>query len=408
MRIIQVSRGLFRVPPQKMGGPETALYNLALQSARIGHSVTILDKKYSDEDPTVEYRDGIKIVRLKTRQFQLNRLKKLNKTVSFLVFELNTVLFSYRVSRYLEKHKHEYDVIHFHSTMLGAILVFLNRYQRKIMFYTCHLNTWVLIKKPLGWLARTAMKFDIYLMKRIKGVIALNNPAKEIFITRGKVLYNNAAVINNGVDTEQFNTNIDTGNIQSKYNLLNKRVILFVGRLCESKGIFYMLKAADILVNKLKYKNAVFIIVGNTFLDDVDEPVTSHKIIKFTEDHGLIPNILLADSLPKEELRALYAFCDVFILPSLAEGDPAVTLEAMACGKPVIATKVGGIPEQIQNGWNGLIIDTRDENQLANKLQFLLDNPSDMERMGKNAREYMEKQRTWRTVTEKYLEFYQH
>jgi len=94
-------------------------------------------------------------------------------------------------------------------------------------------------------------------------------------------------------------------------------------------------------------------------------------------------------------------------LPSLAEGDPLVTLEAMASGKPVIGTRVGGIPHHIRDGWNGFLIDPANEQQLADKIKYLIDNPEERKSMGVNSRKYAEEEFDWSKVAERLLAVYQ-
>ena len=103
----------------------------------------------------------------------------------------------------------------------------------------------------------------------------------------------------------------------------------------------------------------------------------------------------------------MYAACDIFVLPSLAEGDPLVTLEAMASGKPVIGTRVGGIPRQIRDGWNGFLVDPADERQLADRIRYLIDNPDERQIMGANSRRHAQDQFDWKHVAERLSLIYQ-
>ncbi|MEM1903069.1 MAG: glycosyltransferase family 4 protein [Pyrobaculum sp.] len=73
-------------------------------------------------------------------------------------------------------------------------------------------------------------------------------------------------------------------------------------------------------------------------------------------------------------MKALYAALDFFVLPSLEEGFGMVITEAMASGKPIIGSKVGGIPMQVVEGWNGFLVEPGDYRQLAEKILYLADN----------------------------------
>jgi len=91
----------------------------------------------------------------------------------------------------------------------------------------------------------------------------------------------------------------------------------------------------------------------------------------------------------------------------LAEGDPLVVVEAMASGRPVIGTKVGGIPQKIKDGWNGFLIEPANEQQLAGKIKYLVDNPEERKRMGANSRRYAEEEYDWSKIAERLLQVYQ-
>jgi len=103
----------------------------------------------------------------------------------------------------------------------------------------------------------------------------------------------------------------------------------------------------------------------------------------------------------------MYAAADIFVLPSMAEGDPLVTLEAMASGLPVIATRVGGIPNQVRDDWNGFLVDPGNEEQLAERIAYLLENPEERKRMALNSRRRAEEEFDWKKISERLSQVYQ-
>jgi glycosyltransferase involved in cell wall biosynthesis len=92
---------------------------------------------------------------------------------------------------------------------------------------------------------------------------------------------------------------------------------------------------------------------------------------------------------------------DVFVLPSLTETSSLATMEAMACGLPVIATPVGAIKDYIENGVNGFLFPRRDVDALAGKLDALLKSPKARDAVGKAARETIAQRHTWEQVAQK-------
>ena len=109
----------------------------------------------------------------------------------------------------------------------------------------------------------------------------------------------------------------------------------------------------------------------------------------FDEFLATNPNlqIIVTGYVSPNELPKYYASMDIVIHPSLRDGMPNAVLEAMACGKPVVATAVGGIKDILEDGKNGVIVNVNDANMLAEKIIELLDSTKKRTELGKNARE---------------------
>ena len=404
MKIIQVSVGSVRMPPKEGSAPLQVIFNTSKSLAKMGHQVVILDRKYSKYDLDVEQVDGVEIARLRVPQLPFDRAPGF---IRFILAELNAVLFAMAASYHLRRNGSEFDIIHLHLTSIGLMVVTLNRRLRGKTFYTCHLSQWAFAKGGLHLSERIHLLLDAYLMRRVQKVIALNDAAKESFISLGRVKGDNIIVLPNGVDTDLFSPNTAAKEVAQRYSLEGKTAVLFVGRLAEIKGVRYLLKAADNIVNNFGYKNIVFILVGPHTFAGVDKPLSMREILNYMERHQLSKNVILTGSLPLEDVRRLYAACDIFVLPSLAEGDPLVTIEAMASGKPVIGTRVGGIPHQIRDGWNGFLIEPGNEQQLADKIKYLIDNPEEQKRLGANSRKYAKEVFDWNKLAQKLAQVYQ-
>jgi glycosyltransferase involved in cell wall biosynthesis len=408
MRIVQVPIGSARMPPKEGGAPLQVIFHTSKHLAKMGHDVVILDSRYSPEDAAVEYIDELKIVRLSFRKVPVLKSSRMPRYLRFALNELNTVLFALKVSRYLTKNSQNIDVIHLHATSVGLVLSLLNRKLRDKMFYTSHLGQWVLRgTRRLTILERIHVFLDSYLIRRVAKVVALNDLAKESFITIGRVNPKKVIVVYNGVDTEFFKPTLGVEEIRKKYDLEGKFTVLFVGQLSKIKGVEYLVKAADIIINELGHKDTLFLLVGPLTFGTLEKPIDMEAMLGYIRQHQLERNIIFAGALPLEEVKKLYVASDIFVLPSLAEGDPLVVVEAMASGKPIIGTKVGGIPHKVSNAWNGFLIDPADERQLADKIKYLIDHPEERKRMGANSRQYAEEEFDWRKVAERLSLVYQ-
>ncbi|MGD0280524.1 MAG: glycosyltransferase family 4 protein, partial [Smithella sp.] len=153
------------------------------------------------------------------------------------------------------------------------------------------------------------------------------------------------------------------------------RIIGTVGRLVEQKGHKYLIQAARNIVNK--FSDVKFLIVG-------DGPLRS-ELEALAESQGLGEKINFAGQ--RSDIPELLAMMDIFILPSITEGLPLVILEAMASERPVIATRVSGIPFVIKDGVDGLLCNSCDVQALVEKMENLLTNKELADKLGRNGKE---------------------
>lgn len=145
--------------------------------------------------------------------------------------------------------------------------------------------------------------------------------------------------IYNGVNFNRFKIKtVSTGNSNS---------IIFIGNIIKTKGIVELVEAAKILLGN--HKNLSFHIVG--------EGIEKRKLEQSIETLGLSLSIKFHGAIKHDEITNLLHDADLLVLPSYREGVPNVIMEALACGLPVVATKVGGIPE-IVNSSNGILLNS--------------------------------------------------
>jgi glycosyltransferase involved in cell wall biosynthesis len=237
---------------------------------------------------------------------------------------------------------------------------------------------------------------DLYLMKRVKKSIVLNESLKKKLIERG-ISEERLDVIPNGINVEDFNVSERAiEKIKAKYGLTGI-VIMFAGTITPRKGVLQLIRAGEIL----KQKDILFLIVGNLSLDKE----YAQKVIKYSKDSGV--NVRFTGFVPYNDLKALYSACDIFVLPSFEEGQPIALLEAMASGKPLIGSNVGGISMMIRDGWNGFLIEPGNEKKLADKIRYLVENEDERKRMGKNSRKLAKEEFDWSKIAERYLRIYE-
>ena len=153
------------------------------------------------------------------------------------------------------------------------------------------------------------------------------------------------------------------------------QLVTFTGKLCEQKGVFELLQSAVGL--RRAFPQLRMELAGNGDLDEVERYVNSM---------GLASNVRLHGWIGRRRRAELLARASIFVLPSHAEGLPVSLLEAMAAGCAVVATTVGGIPDVVQDGFNGLLVPPGDSRALEAALAKLLADPELAREMGRAAR----------------------
>jgi glycosyltransferase involved in cell wall biosynthesis len=170
---------------------------------------------------------------------------------------------------------------------------------------------------------------------------------------------------------------------QKEYNHKSDRpfTVTTVARLYVTKGLTYLLDTAALV--KKTHPNVQFKVYG--------EGELRGELSAKAEGLGLDgKNIFVGAFTSREELTRIMAGTDIFLLSSILEGQPLVIVEAMAYGCPIVSTNVGGIPELISDGVNGLLCPPEDPQCLAEKIRILVDDSTQRERLGRAARKFYE------------------
>lgn len=207
-----------------------------------------------------------------------------------------------------------------------------------------------------------------------------------------------------GVDTEVFNPMRDGWWVRERYNLGNSPLILSVGRLVERKGHQYLSEAMPNILRNVR--DAKLMIVGSGPLRDHLEELTQKLSIK--------ENVIFAGRVSEKELPDYYAACDIFCLPAIIDsahdtegGQSLAVKEAMATGKPVVASSVGGIPDLIHDGKNGLLVKQRDAKSLAKAVTALLQDKNLRDRIAREGHEDVMRKLSLRAVAKRFIEVYE-
>ena len=202
-------------------------------------------------------------------------------------------------------------------------------------------------------------KMILHAFKRAKKIIAVNNTLKEKIVDLG-ISPDKIEVISNAVRIDLFKPMDKTWCKKRFFIPSKKKVVLYVGNLEKIKGVDILISAME----HLSARNIYLIVVGDGSLRDLLK--SKAKAL------GLEANILFVGPWPHSEIGLWLNAADVVCLPSRNEGCPNVVLEALACGVPIVASRVGGIPEIVNDGENGILVPAEDPLALSEGIREAL------------------------------------
>jgi glycosyltransferase involved in cell wall biosynthesis len=195
----------------------------------------------------------------------------------------------------------------------------------------------------------------------------------------GPHIANKALSIYNGIDTHLFSPNNQhRKNIRAKFGVRDSEILLLTcGTLNKEKGHHLAIESLHYL--KEQIPNIKLMIIGSG--------ESKSNLEKRTGDAGFDKNVIFVGFVNNDDLPKYYNSADIYIMPTLrVEGLPFVLLEAMSCGKPVVASRIGGNISVVKDGSNGLLIEPGDILQLAEKVKLIINNPELHKRLSSSAR----------------------
>lgn len=373
-----------------VGGPTLKVLETSKRLMDAGIDVVIISPEGTGNFGEITRKNGIKLyqVHISVPKF-FNSFKSLLDNIKWLVFLPFSTLEIYKVIK-----KEDVDIVHVHGlfSIPGGIAAKLS--SRKLVW---HLLGSVYPK----WLIKLLMPF---VEKISDHMIFIAHGLCEYYLgSKMNKLSHKYSIIYEGVDTKKFHqANVDAINVEKlkkEFGITNNPIIGCIGNINPAKGYEYLVRAAYLL-NKENIE-AKFILVGA----DLDTQKKYYLMIKkLLLDLGMEGKIILSGER-NDILDFLYVF-DIFVLPSVAEGTPMVILEAMSMQKPIIATNVGAISEQIINKYNGILIESKNPKLLCKSIKYLILNHEKRNSLGKNARKIVENKFSIEKNVEKNIKVY--
>ncbi|WP_237559977.1 glycosyltransferase [Desulfohalovibrio reitneri] len=237
-------------------------------------------------------------------------------------------------------------------------------------------------------------KLDKLFLRLADQVVAVSGGQREKVLACG-VPGERVCVIHNGIDLESFPGPCEHSVRRELGVPDDAPFVVSAGRLSPEKNHMGFIEAAGMVLTERP--DTRFAVFGEGFLrPELERAVAELEL----EDRFFLPGF-------RPDVRSLLHEADVFVLPSHTEGLPNVILEAFACGKPVVATAVGGTPEVVRHGVDGFLTRPNDPGALSEALLALIDSPELRAEMGGNGLNHVRERFDFADQTNRYLEHYQ-
>lgn len=369
-------------PPNSFGGAGTVAYDLAMGLQKKGHDIfliTTVRKKSEEGEIKLNGLNIFKIYNNYNERWRawlslynpriIVRVKKIIKEIKPDIVHAHNI--HYYLSYGCLKAAKKYAKAVF-LTAHDVMLVHYGKLMPKRGDYIYKISTMDRIKEAQKRYNPFRGMIIRYYLRFVDKIFPVSYNLKKLLKING---INNTEIIYNGIDVKEWKTELQSiVKLKNKYNLENKNVLFFGGRLGEAKGGYQIIKVLPII--KDNFPNTVLIMAG-----EINQYAQWMK--KNLKELNLEDSIIFTGFLNKQELISVYHNANICIFPSLCfETFGMFNLEAMACKKPVISSYFGGPREVVLNEETGYLINPNNTKLIAEKIIDLLKNPQKARRFG--------------------------
>ena len=360
MRILQVISTFY--PALAFGGPVKVVYETSKELARRGHEIEVY---------TTNAYNQARNFKPKCKEQNMNGFKV---TYFNNLIRPGKLFLSPEMIVALRKKLKEFDVVHTHfgrQVYDVAVGYYAEKYGVPYVLQAHgslpRIGSW----RRLKWVYDVL--FGYRLLRDASKVVALSRVEAQQYKAMG-VPEEKIAIIPNGIDLSEYADLPPEGIFKKKFNMdENEKIVLYLGRIHRIKGIDVLVKAFADVVEKLGDVRLVVVGPDDGYLGELKALVKALRI----ED-----KVLITGPLYGEDKLEAYVDADVYVLPSRYEIWGMTVLEAYACGKPVVASRVGGLKDLVLSKVTGLLSDPGNIRQLANSILYLVNNDDKAREMG--------------------------
>lgn len=382
MRILYICKSL---PHRFQGGIQSHVWQLSEWMTKLGHEVHILtagSMRSGEKRILVENTIGQNEETAFGKRYIIEIPYIPGRKLPFVSIWAEELAFNMSAEAWLSRHHREYDVVHLQGR---SGFLFAGKQHDTPVITTIHglvsnENTKAgLNGVEKSWVVRQHEKWASYFerktMQESDRVIAVSHALLNLMTAAEPQVEGRVAVIPNGVDIPEIPDNVE----------IDEKMLLFVGRLDPIKGLFPLVEAMRYVDNDVH-----LVVVG-------DGPARA-EMEQRVQKASLESRIKFVGAQSATEVTQWLHKAFALILPSYFESMPVTLLEANACGKPVLASEVGGIPSIVNNGKNGWLFSPGKPEQMAVAINRLFANPDIACDMGNFGRKLMREKFSWEKI----------
>jgi len=408
-RIAMLStHGYFDPVPQlgrtDTGGQVVYVLELAKAISKLGIKVDIytrwFDKTLKQIDPVPGYPD-VNVIRIYSGPWEFIPKEYIYDVLPELIENMKL---------FIEENNFEYDLYHGHYVDAGIVTIAVAKAFDKPAYFTAHsLGAWKRdqmggdpdeMEKKFNFNHRIAEEIRIFKAVNAQTVTSV------LQLEKLEKLYDfyadNIVDIPPGVDIHTYH--LPSEEDKKKKTDLPEKYIFCISRIDTNKGHDFLLKAFDFVRKEIK--DVDLVIGGGSPKPKQREIGLYDKMRKIINEKGMEDRVRLIGYVPDELMPTYYQQSEMFVLPSLFEPFGMTTQEAMSCGRPVVASKFGGIRNVIINGENGILVDPSKPHEFAEAILKLIKNKELSEKIGMQAYKTCQEEFSWEAIADRFLNFY--
>jgi phosphatidylinositol alpha-1,6-mannosyltransferase len=364
-------------PPVKVAGVAQWGYGLTQGLVGLGHRVTVYTKASSIRRSTMHDGAPYRVVAMGDLEWRRFRS-------TYAAYHAARIAFSGRFDLFIASH-----------WALATMAVFLSRW------YPLKTVVVALGSEVLRDMNPFELRRFRFTVEKATLAASISRFTRNCLVERLGVPEGDVAFIPCGVNAVRFEGNPDVSDLRAKYGLGSGPVILTVARIAGKKGHDVVIRALPKLLSR--HPGLKYLIAGR------GAPSYIERLKAIARECGVADRVVFTGFVPTPDIPRLYHLCDVFIMLTREqdrkfEGFGISYLEASACGKPAIGGRSGGIPDAIDDGRSGFLVDPSSSEAAAEKLDLLLSDPEMRRRMGEYGRTRVRTELTWRRVAERLVE----